>query len=182
MWVIITYNLRNSNTLNISSFTIANPHPGSTSDTFLLISQLTTLGLWKHMEFLPHQLVRSRNRNPTPSCGTPERDGRAAVPLTSQYHVCWITYPSVFSPSVIRYPIHCVSLPGWPMPVCSPFHTGCWVPQWHNRVGVGTGSATALALCARNRRPGRSARRRWLESLLRRKREKKESKSPYWIL
>ena len=94
----------------------------------------------------------------------------------------WSTPSYGLSPSVLQYPTRLVPFPGEPVLVHSPCHPGFWVTWWRSRVGVGSGSVVALGLYEGNRRPGRSASRRRLESLSRRKRKEKEAKSPYWIL
>ena len=51
--LIITSNPRTSTTINTSSITVATPHPGSTSDTFDMILQLTTFVPCKRVDSLP---------------------------------------------------------------------------------------------------------------------------------
>ena len=82
MWFIITFNPKTSTSINTSSFNVATPHPGPTSETFHTISQLTTFGLWKRVDSLPNPLGWYHNPNLTPSCDPSARDGRAAAPLT----------------------------------------------------------------------------------------------------
>ena len=95
---------------------------------------------------------------------------------------CWGTSPSGFSSSVTRDLTRRVPPHGWPVTVRSPCHPGWGVSQWRARVGAWDGGAEEAALCEGTRSSGRTDGRMWLASLSRRKRKKKEVKTPYWIL
>ena len=121
---------------------------------------------------------------PTPHRPVFHRRSMGASQCTSRRSPAgfWSTPTSGLSLSAPWNPTRLVPPPGWPVPVGSLCHHGCWVSLWRSRVGVGSSGVVTAAPCSGKRNPGGLTGRRWLASLSRQKRKEKEGKSPYWLL